>query len=47
VPVTEHPIFPGSSAALSLTKDQYDVSLYLIKHVSRNSKRQRSYSLVL
>jgi len=26
VPVNEHPIFPGSSAALSLTKDQYEVS---------------------
>ena len=30
VPVTEHPIFPGSSAALSLTKDQYEVSLFMI-----------------
>ena len=28
IPVTEHPIFPGSSQALSISKDQYEVSYY-------------------
>ena len=28
VPVAEHPIFPGASAALPLNKKQYEVSFF-------------------
>ena len=45
IPVAEHPLFPGSSQALQLTQDQYEVSC-LLTHSIRFSKIPKKLCLL-